>query len=259
MNVRKAQVALFILVGFILLVAVIIALTLFRQKEFAVQETPKKLVEGVTGEEQQQQLLIRAANNVEERLEKEIEALAVSVTLLAQQSSHANLATTDLASCGELCYPSSETLERLLARDLETLLQTEPLLMDEKEILEELMEITLEFGEDIDVDAEIDDELITYTIRYPLTLKYYSHTEERGEQLITVPIRLGRLIEIRDQILEEVEGNPDLVLGAFAKYDVDTVLTPYNEDISIVTLIDYESEVDGEPFTFTFPVQRPIS
>lgn len=259
MNARKAQVALFVLIGFILLVAVIIGIVLFRQKEVTVQETPKGSVEGMTEEAQKQQLLIRAADNAAERAKAGIEALATPVTLLAQQSSQANLATMSLDDCGEVCYPSVETLDRLLARDLETVLLTEPLIMNEQEALEDLMGITLEFGDDITVETEIADDHITYNVRYPLTLTYHSHTEERDEQVITVPIRLGHLLAIRDQILEDVRKNPDLDLGAFAQYDVDTVMTPYNEKISMVTLIDYESVVDGEPFTFSFPVPRSLS
>jgi len=115
------------------------------------------------------------------------------------------------------------------------------------------MGFEFEFGE-IDTKTKINQNNVEFNIDYPITVIKGESKSEISEFYKMVPVRLGHIHNIAEEIvLKEVE-DPDWVdMTYLVSQDLDFKIYPYDEKTLIYSILDNTSKLDyGEEFIFLF-------
>lgn len=107
------------------------------------------------------------------------------------------------------------------------------------------------FGE-ISSDVIIGKNKVTATIHVKTTINS-DKTEQEFEYVLEVPIRLGHVLNIRDQIISSFKENPNQISN-FAYEDVDVSILPFDDRTLVFSVLDPSSEYDNLPLIYNFAV-----
>jgi len=111
-----------------------------------------------------------------------------------------------------------------------------------------------EFGK-IDVKSSILDVKINFQVNYPITISIEESKTLISDFNADVPIRLGHLIDIKNDILDNIRESGGISLDLLSSYDAEINILPYNQENVIYAIYDSKSGSEGVPFFFNFALQ----
>jgi len=111
----------------------------------------------------------------------------------------------------------------------------------------------IEEGE-IRATTRINEQNILIKVFYPLTIKNLQGKEEKIENfVIDVPIRLGHIYDVAQQVVERQIEQPDLLdLTYLASFDVNVDILPYDGTSIIFAITDSRSKIEGVNYQLFF-------
>ncbi len=247
---RTGQVSVFIIIGIIILIAIGLAvffMALFSSRDGADEASA----------------LQRKATPLQRLVEKCLEDVAApGAYLLAAQGGFIFSYETFLNAeheqvayhleRGEPVAPERAFMERELARFVE---ETLPLCIGD------VGEAGREAGfENVTVglpnaSAAIGEEVITVTVQQPFTLTRQGAETTVGRFTVSLPLRLGHLLDIKDAIIAQLQEDEALALDALSKYDAEVSVLPYNRHTMVFSLYEPQSVIDDAPFHLNFAVR----
>ncbi|MBL7100424.1 MAG: hypothetical protein ISS23_00550 [Nanoarchaeota archaeon] len=106
--------------------------------------------------------------------------------------------------------------------------------------------------------TEIKDDEIVLNVEYPLVItKEYTSFNLKEFKDIKIPVRLGVVYDVIDEIMQEQLRNKDTIclsclINLGIEKDLHIDATDYGSDPVIFTLQDKKSQIDNEPYEFMF-------
>ena len=76
---------------------------------------------------------------------------------------------------------------------------------------------------------------------------------------INVPIRLGKLLDIKDEIISEFIEHDDIELSKLASYDAEIDILPYDGPNTIYSIYDTRSYMNASSYVFNFAVRSSVN
>jgi hypothetical protein len=90
-------------------------------------------------------------------------------------------------------------------------------------------------------------------VDYPISIKKDEKTVSINKFIHKIPIRLGHIYTINQQIIGQIKNNPKAVDFAFlSQHDLKVTLLPHSDDTIVYTLHDSKSRVDNQTYLFMF-------
>ncbi|MBD3313817.1 hypothetical protein GF345_05225 [Candidatus Woesearchaeota archaeon] len=106
---------------------------------------------------------------------------------------------------------------------------------------------------DIEAEADIKEGYVELSMEYPVTMFQGDTRTMISSFSAMIPVRMGRAIEIANEIVEKEIEDPDYVpLSEIAGMDMPVVPYRYSDDIMIYSVIDEQNEVKGMAFKLVF-------
>lgn len=106
---------------------------------------------------------------------------------------------------------------------------------------------------DSDVRVDINDNNVVINLRYPITISTPYHTSTVSDFSTVLPVRLGHLLDIEDEISSRTVLNPNWIeLTWLNSLDVKAVGTPMAGNKLFYSLTDPQSKMGGTPYVYQF-------
>ena len=100
---------------------------------------------------------------------------------------------------------------------------------------------------------DINDNNVVISIRYPITITTPYHTSTVSDFSTMLPVRLGHLMDIEDEIAAKTVLNPNWIeLTYLSSLDVKAVGTPLAGNKVFYSLTDPQSKINGVPYVYQF-------
>ena len=239
---RKAQVTLFIILG--TLVLLVAGLLLYASR---VAEPP---TEDVARLPAQAQTVYQEVNHCIQTLSEDylmLMGMEGGYLLLDIQPTRLTFPLRDWLTDGKADIPTIERLEQDLAAILEDTIDycatnvTHP----------NLQSLTPSGDRHVSVTFRDNDVLVR--VNYPLRATFTGEAESAfALHTFTLPVRMRHILDIAADITRANAASPDTFSpDAFTTYDVDVTIRP-GTTYWIYSLIDYNSDLRGQPYQFTF-------
>jgi hypothetical protein len=110
------------------------------------------------------------------------------------------------------------------------------------------------YGE-VNVSTRIENEIILVDVLFPIQIVSDNTETELSAFHITLPLRLGNLLGVRDEIVADLTASEFLDLDALSSYDVEVSVLPYDKQSMVFSLYDAASVIDEAPFHLNFAVK----
>lgn len=105
----------------------------------------------------------------------------------------------------------------------------------------------------IKATARIGEQNIVIGVKYPITAKLSGKEEHIENFVLQVPIRLGHIYDIAQQVVQKETKTPDQIdLAYFSRLDVGVNVLPYDKDSSVIVITDSKSKINGIPYQLFF-------
>jgi len=118
--------------------------------------------------------------------------------------------------------------------------------------LNELEDFTLRFGEG-EAEVDIEKEVVQIDLDYPVEMEMDGVVFKFSKFALDLQLRLGHLVDVKDDIIRNFAGKEFIDLNFLAKSDAEVILMPFDKETMVYALYDNES---GEsPFIFNFAVK----
>ncbi|MEK6960973.1 MAG: hypothetical protein AABX47_07420 [Nanoarchaeota archaeon] len=104
-----------------------------------------------------------------------------------------------------------------------------------------------------ETQININDNNIVINMRYPITISTPYHTSTVSDFSMMLPVRLGHMIDIEDEISARTVLNPNWIeLTWLDSLDVKATGTPLAENKVLYSLTDLQSKINGVPYVYQF-------
>ncbi len=143
--------------------------------------------------------------------------------------------------------PVKEFMEQELAEFIKASL---PLCIDSNSF----PDYELEFGE-IQPKINIASDDVSVEVEYPLTIKKANYKATLSKFESNYPIRLGHILNIKNDILSGIKDNNTIDLTYLGSLDVEVTLLPYDKQNIVYSIYDEDSTIDSAYFMFNFAVK----
>lgn len=88
---------------------------------------------------------------------------------------------------------------------------------------------------------------------YPLTIKFPGREEKIENFVITVPVRLGHIYDVAQQVIQHQIKNPDLLdLTFMSSFDVSVNAIPFDGTTTVFGVSDRQSKTEGVTYQLFF-------
>lgn len=112
----------------------------------------------------------------------------------------------------------------------------------------------IQYGE-MNVESIITDKDIFVKVYYPVTIKQENSQIKISDFITTIPIRLGSILDIKDDILKSIKNNKYIDLDYLSSQELEITLLPYDKQNLVYSLFDNQSGIYNNPFIFNFAVK----
>lgn len=112
---------------------------------------------------------------------------------------------------------------------------------------------SLNFGK-LNVLSTINNENVLLKINFPVNVQKRDSKISTEDFAELVPIRLGHLINIKDDILNEIKNNTEIDLNYLSQFDSEINVLPYDKSNIIYSIFDNKSSIQESPFYFNFAI-----
>lgn len=143
--------------------------------------------------------------------------------------------------------PDKEFMERELAKFIEESLK---LCINN---LEDFDGYDFEFGE-MEIKPEINENVVFVGIKYPITLKRGRSKIKISRFDATYPVRFGHILDIKDEIIPKIKNSKTIDVGYISSFDVEVSLLPYDKNNLVYSIFDNKSSINDDLFIFNFGV-----
>lgn len=120
--------------------------------------------------------------------------------------------------------------------------------------LEKFEEYDFERGK-IDVRSTINEKNVVIDVNYPIVLKQNNTFFTISDFSIFYPIRLGHVLDIKDEILNNTNSRGDISIDLISSFDADVTVFAHNNHVTSFMIYDYRSNIENTPFFFNFAVK----
>ncbi|MFH1317295.1 MAG: hypothetical protein ABII01_07275 [Candidatus Woesearchaeota archaeon] len=96
---------------------------------------------------------------------------------------------------------------------------------------------------------------VRINVEYPITIISNTSKATISKFKKTLPLRLGYIIDVRDDMINNIQGNDKIDLDFFSSNDLIITILPYNSEAIFYTLTDIESKHNDIPLLFQFGVK----
>lgn len=248
---KKGQITLFIIVGVIILL--VVSISLMMRASVTKRDLSAEIERDVLPND-----VVPIRNYMEFCLEK---LLTPSIFLLGIQGGYLNPPDDALltrsavvaygAIDGENMLPTHEQIQL----ELETYLEESIEVCSASLIVFENQGLKIERG-DADATVSVTGDSVLALIEYPVTVTLLDSTYGINEFFVSVPIRLGYILDELDLIIATIVENPEFVdYEGLSQRGGHVSIMPYNEETILYSFQDKESTIDEAPFTFMFAVK----
>lgn len=108
-----------------------------------------------------------------------------------------------------------------------------------------------------DTTTTINDNNVLVMLKMPVTITTDRSTETMDDFTASVPVRLGHLMDIAGVLIDSAVLNPNWVdLDYLGEIDAKVELYVSGEDETVYKVIDPQSRLGGEPYSFQFAMLR---
>jgi len=108
---------------------------------------------------------------------------------------------------------------------------------------------------DIETTTRIFENEVVLNVNYPITVRDNESSVSFSRFSYTLPVRLGHIIDVSRTLVEKIKEEPNLVdLTFFLNQDVSISISDYDECNKVYIILDEESQVNNEPYAFSFAV-----
>jgi hypothetical protein len=98
---------------------------------------------------------------------------------------------------------------------------------------------------------------IKFSVNSPTEITLQDLTKKIRKYTFSLPIRLGYILDVRDEVIEESTDSNYLLPEKLLGYDLNILLSPVNENDFVYIIRDSESRFDkSDPFIFNFAVRQ---
>ena len=111
----------------------------------------------------------------------------------------------------------------------------------------------LEYG-NTEVKTKIEQNNVLVEINYPITIIHGNSKITVSDFKKEISIRLGHILDVKNDILNHIKGNDFVDLEYFSSYDVEVNLLPYDKNNIVYSIYDNKSSTNA-PFFFNFAVK----
>lgn len=245
---KKGQVTIFIILGIILVTAIF---AIYKAKDYLIEaqwRTEKTKTAMLPSEAQE--IRVYTESCVKEISEESIKIIGMQGGYIIQPEYvlETNFSKISYAYYyGRKLLPSVEKIQEELSLYIELFL---PLCFDENDFAD--LNITTRR---IDAETTINQNSVSIRVDYPISYsKDSANYEVQGVYSAEIPVRLGRIYDFANGIVENEISNPDnLDMSYLLSDEMDTEVLP-QENNTIITYVikDSGSMIDNEPYIFMF-------
>ena len=151
---------------------------------------------------------------------------------------------------GILTSPSNSFMEEQLSRFIENSL---PACLDN---FKSFPNYKFEPGQ-IKATTNINLDDVTFTLNYPIKIQSAGNTFTLSDYRSSVPIRLGRVLSVRDNIISNISQTDYLDLAYLSSTGMNIAILPLDINNMVFHIYDKESDFDGHAFEFYSAVRKP--
>lgn len=103
--------------------------------------------------------------------------------------------------------------------------------------------------------ATIFEDKVVINVDYPLLIRSDETSVEVSGFTYTLPVRLGHVIDVSRILVSKIKEEPSAIdLTFLLNQDVDISVTNYDECSQVYIILDEQSQVNNEPYAFSFAV-----
>ena len=108
----------------------------------------------------------------------------------------------------------------------------------------------------INSESRISEDKIEVSVDYPIFINENGSSTSFSEFSYEIPVRIGHSLEVSRILVEKIKENPgETDLTFLLNQDVDVSIADFDECNKIYILIDENSTVNDEPYSFSFAVK----
>ena len=105
-------------------------------------------------------------------------------------------------------------------------------------------------------DTRISDDYVRIELNYPIKMIDGERSTSINYFASTIPIRLGKTLNIRDQMIDHLMGTSSIDMGFFSLLELPVVMVPYDGSTTVYAINDEQSDIRDTDYVFHVAERR---